>query len=81
MDIPAPTEYEEHTPANPMYPEIVVHLSHQDGNVFVLAGLVRGALREAKAARDDVEFFTTQLFESPSYEAALELMQSMVTVR
>lgn len=81
MDIPAPTEHEEHTPDNPMYPEIVVKLSGTDGNVFALAGRVKSAMQKGGAERSDTKWFIDQLFQCGSYSEALGLMMTMVTVK
>lgn len=70
------------------YPGCVVTLSGEDGNVFVIIGRVRVALREhlrnsptaAAEANRRVEEFTTEITNSESYDDALAVVMRWVTV-
>lgn len=47
-------------PAKPRYPEIHVQLSGEDGNAFMMMGLVANALRAAKVSQDEINEFYTE---------------------
>ena len=54
-------------------------LSGVDGNVFVLAGKVTRALKDA-GQHDKAHEFTNKLFQTKSYDEALQLMHEYVDV-
>jgi hypothetical protein len=70
------------------YPECIVPLTGEDGNVFLIIGRVRVALREhlrrtpmaVAEANRHVEEFTTEVTASESYDEALAVVMRWVTV-
>lgn len=72
----------------PRYPDCVVRLSGEDGNIFMIIGRARVALRQhlrnspiAKLEVERaVEEFTTAVTGSESYDEALAVVERWVTV-
>lgn len=81
MDIPAPTEPEEHTPLNPAYPEVTVQLSGLNGNIGTLMAAVSDGLKRFGAHREDINDMRKNVFASKSYDEALQVLMSWVNVR
>lgn len=83
-----------YTPENPLYPHVRVSFTNHDGNIFALMGTVtsamRGAHRNSDGSLDDeYERITSEeigeivkkiMMESTSYDHALALLSSYVTV-
>lgn len=74
--------------AEPTYPDCVVNLSGEDGNIFVIIGRVRVALREHMKVRGvghaernrRLDEFTASVTNSQSYDDALAVVMHWVTV-
>ncbi len=62
------------------FPEVIVKLVGQDGNVFNLIGLTSKALKRADYIDEAKEFANTAM-ESSSYDEVLQLIMSYVTVK
>lgn len=63
----------------PRYPEVSVQLTGQDGNVFSIIGETSRALKRA-GYRDEAAQFTSEAFDSGSYEEVLALVTAWVDV-
>ena len=61
------------------YPEISVQLTGQDGNAFVLIGLVRQALRRAGVAKAEIDEFVREAM-SKDYDHVLQTCMKWVDV-
>lgn len=61
------------------YPEIEVTLIGEDGNVVILIGKVREAIKESRGTAA-ANAFTDEAFKANSYDAVLALIQHWVTV-
>ena len=61
------------------YPDVTVELVGQDGNAFMVIGLVRRALRRAKGEAIASEF-AKAAFAAQSYDALLQLVMTWVEV-
>lgn len=73
---PTPTP----TPAQPLYPNVVVQLTGEDGNAFNIIGRTAAALsREVSSAAATA--YSEAAFESDSYDALLRHTMRTVTVR
>ena len=64
---------------NVKHPEVKVRLVGQDGNVFNLLGIVSKALKKA-GHRESVSEIQNQVFGAQSYDEALSIMRSFVSV-
>lgn len=62
------------------FPDVIVQLTGQDGNVFFLAGQVSRSLRNAGATKADVDEFVHEVMTAENYDAALRVMMRWVTV-
>jgi hypothetical protein len=58
----------------------LVNLTDEDGNIFVIGGRVRGALRKAGYPDEAIESFTAELTEAKSYDEALRVVMRWVDV-
>ena len=63
----------------PKYPEIVVQLSGQDGNAFMILGLVGKALRQAGVSQEERSQFQKEAI-SGDYDHLLQTCMNWVTV-
>lgn len=63
----------------PKYPDVLVQMTGQDGNVFFIIGRVSKALREAGHV-DQVQAFVNEVTDTDSYDAALAVVQQWVSV-
>jgi hypothetical protein len=62
------------TTVGPKYPDVTVHLSGEDGNVFFLASACGRAARKAGVPGPEIEAFYREVMDSESYDAALRVM-------
>ena len=63
----------------PLWPNVVVQLSGQDGNGFVIACRARSALRRAGLPEETCELFWEQAL-SGNYDHLLQTVMEWVTV-
>jgi hypothetical protein len=63
----------------PKFPEVVVQLTGEDGNAFVIIGAVRKAMRLAGVSDEDVEAYTNAAMEG-DYNQLLRVTMQTVTV-
>lgn len=68
------------TSTTPRFPDVHVRLSGEDGNVFMIMGLVRRALVQADATADDVKAFMSEMMDAGSYGEALQTVMRWVHV-
>lgn len=61
------------------YPDIVVQLSGEDGNAFVIIGKVRRALKRADVPKDEIDSFSEEAI-SGDYDHVLRTCMKWVTV-
>lgn len=64
----------------PKYPKVHVQLTGEDSNVFHLMGLVIRAMRQGDLGGDVIEAMQSEVFESVSYDQALSVFMSWVSV-
>lgn len=62
------------------HPEVVVKLVGEDGNAYNLIGIVMKALRKAGIEKDEVNEFSEECFNSPSYDELLKTLMRWVTI-
>jgi hypothetical protein len=62
---------------NVKYPEVVVQLTGNNGNAFVIIGAVTRALKRAGLRQEAAEF-ASQAMQQPSYDALLVLCMETV---
>lgn len=67
-----------YTPANPKHPEVEVQLTGQDGNAFMVLGLVSKALKQ-HGYGDEVDDFMAEA-TSGDYDHLLQTAMSWVDV-
>lgn len=65
--------------AKPKYPNITARLVGQNGNAFVLLGIVSNALRKGKVPQSEVEAFQKEAM-SGDYDNLLVTCMKWVTV-
>ena len=65
--------------SNPKYPNITVPLSENDGNAFMVLGLVGKALRRGGVAHEEIATFRTEAI-SGDYDHLLSTAMRWVTV-
>lgn len=70
----------DNTQTDIRYPDVTVQLAGQDGNVFMIIGGVRKALRRAGVPQADLDGFTADVMAAESYDAALVTVMRWVTV-
>ncbi|QGH75337.1 hypothetical protein I5G61_gp89 [Mycobacterium phage Quesadilla] len=63
----------------PKYPHVYVQLTGQDGNAFMVMGLVQRALREAGASKEELDAYLAESM-SGDYENLLRVAASWVEV-
>lgn len=63
----------------PLYPELEVELSGQDGNAFAIIGRVSRLIRN-DVGNEEAEAFTKRAFQSVSYEELLQTVMKYVHV-
>ena len=63
----------------PKYPGVKVNLSSQNGNAYVLLGLVSQSLRRAKVGKQELDTFTAEA-TSGSYDNLLQTCMRWVEV-
>jgi hypothetical protein len=68
------------TTFTPQFPDVHVQLSGHDGNVFLIIGRVRKALRQGGASQEQVDAFTTEVTSAGSYDDALAIVMRWVNV-
>jgi hypothetical protein len=61
------------------YPDVTVHLTGTDGNVFAIIGAVQKAIRRAHGS-GAASAFATEAMAQPSYDAVLRLVMRTVEV-
>lgn len=66
--------------AKPKYENIKVTLSNENGNIFNLMGVVTGEMKRAGVSNAEISELRKQVMASESYDAALAILQSWVTV-
>jgi hypothetical protein len=64
---------------NPKYPDVVVQLSGEDGNVFAIGGRVGSALKRAGVEREEISQFYAEM-SAGTYDDALQTVFRWVTV-
>jgi hypothetical protein len=80
MDVPALSDREGHK-MDCSRPGVTVHLSTgQDGNIFMILGAVRTAMRRADLEPAEIEAFTGALMDASSYSEALQTVMKWVHV-
>lgn len=62
------------------YPDITVQLTGQNGNIFNLMGLVNRQLRGARINEKIINDFSEEVFDSKSYNEALQIIMKWVNV-
>lgn len=63
------------------HPEVEVQLTGEDGNIFFILGAVRKAMRRSGTVLPgEIEAFTSELTNSESYDAALQVVMRWVSV-
>lgn len=67
------------SPSNPTYPDVTVQLTGQDGNAFMVIGLIDRALRK-QVSPEAAKTFTHEAMEQPSYDHLLRYAASTVNV-
>lgn len=70
---------EDSVPTEPRYPDIHVQLTGEDGNAFMVLGLVRRALRRAQVPAGEIEAFTEEA-KSGDYDRLLQTAMRWVDV-
>ena len=66
-------------PTTPTYPHVTVQLTGQDGNAFMIIGLVAKALRK-QVSPEAAKQFTNDAMNSGSYDDLLRLAMGTVNV-
>ena len=61
------------------YPDIEVQLSGQDGNAFMIIGLVRKALRRGDVPQDEIDKYTEEA-TSGDYDHLLQTSMKWVNI-
>ena len=64
----------------PLYPEITVHLSGEDGNAFYILGAVRRALKRHGISPDKIDECMTEM-KSGDYDHLLQTAMKWVDVQ
>lgn len=64
----------------PAYPNVVVQLSNENGNVFSIIRRVTKAMRN-EGLREEAEAFAQEAMSSRSYDAVLKLVMRTVDTR
>lgn len=64
----------------PKYPDIIVKLEGEDGNIFNLMIIVIKALRKAKVPLQERASFLEEIQASHSYDQALQVIMKWVNV-
>jgi hypothetical protein len=67
-----------YTPSNPKHPEVEVQLTGQDGNAFMVLGLVQKALKQHGYDAEVSDFYDEAT--SGDYDHLLQTAMSWVTV-
>lgn len=63
----------------PLYPEVIVKLTDEDGNAFYILGKVMKALRESGLDKQEVDLFYKQA-TSGDYDNLLQTVMKWVTI-
>lgn len=63
----------------PLYPEVIVKLTDDDGNAFYILGKVMKALRSAGVDKQEVDLFYKQA-TSGDYDNLLQAVMKWVTI-
>lgn len=63
----------------PKYPNIIVNLIGQDGNAFLILGLVKKELKRAKIPSDEIDEFMTEATRG-DYDHLLQTVMEWVVV-
>lgn len=62
-------------------PDVTVHLSTgQDGNIFMIIGAVRTAMRRANLLSTEMDAFSEAVMDTASYDEALQTVMKWVHV-
>lgn len=74
--------HEDADPGRPLYPEVTVRLSGQDGNVGSIMARVRDAMRQAGVPdyATVVSTMWAEVFEAESYDESLRIVMRYVEV-
>ena len=59
---------------DPLYPDVTVPLTGEDGNVFSIIGRATAAAKRAEVPRADVDSFVEEVFGAGSYNEALRIV-------
>lgn len=62
--------------ADPIYKDVHVQLSGEDGNIFFILGRCTSAMRHAGYGSAEQQEFANRLQNTPSYDAALQLVMA-----
>lgn len=65
---------------NVKYPNVTVHLTGTDGNVFALIGAVKSELLRSGVSADEVRNFTNEAMVQCSYDHVIQLIMRTVEV-
>ena len=65
---------------DPLYPDIIVPLSEEDGNIFFIIGRVSKAMRRAGISNEDITAFRERVRASHNYDEALQAVMATVNV-
>ena len=66
--------------SEPLYPEIEVELSGEDGNIFSIMGKIQRAMRKNKVPNEEQKAFFNEVTSSDSYDQALQVCMKYVSV-
>lgn len=64
----------------PKYPDIVVKLTGEDGNIFNLIGITLSRMKEAGVSDDELHAFKQEILNTDSYSKAIWVIMTWVTV-
>lgn len=66
--------------SEPRFPEVTVHLTGVDSNVYILMGMCTLAMRRAGISKTEIDEFRNRVTSSSSYDEALRVMMETVDV-
>lgn len=62
----------------PMFPDVTVKLTDEDGNIFFIIGRITRAMKKAGVEKDEITTFTNEVMTAGSYDGALRVCMRWV---